>query len=105
VEPQKTLRSPPFSSIGCKQVPPYILYVTFFIYRNFDFDSVFGEYIVAHLWECSSGADNRFDYGYALKVQNRLFAKFADLAGGAVGKLSFKERDVSFFRIFDACKS
>ena len=38
-------------------------------------------------------------------VQNRLFAKFADLAGGVVGKLSFKERDVSFFRIFDVCKS
>ena len=73
------------------------------MYRNFGFDRIFGEYFVAHLWECSSGADNRFDYGYALKVQNRLFAKFADLAGGAVGKLSFKERDVSFFRIFDVC--
>ena len=35
--------------------------------------------------------------------QNRLFAKFAGLTGSAAGKLSFRERDVSFFRIFDVC--
>jgi len=38
-------------------------------------------------------------------VQNRLFAKFAGFAGDAAGKLSFKERDVSFFHIFDVCLS
>ena len=36
-------------------------------------------------------------------VQNRLFAKFAGFEWYAAGKLSFKERDVSFFRIFDIC--
>ena len=30
-------------------------------------------------------------------VKNRLFAKFAGLADSAAGKLSFEERDVSFF--------
>ena len=36
-------------------------------------------------------------------VQKPVFAKFAGLAGIAAGKLSFKERDVSFFSIFDVC--
>ena len=45
----------------------------FFMYRNFGFDRIFGEYIVAHLWEHSSGADNRFDYGYAFKRSKPAF--------------------------------
>jgi len=34
-------------------------------------------------------------------VQKRLHAKFAGHTLSEAGKLSFKERDVSFFRIFD----
>jgi hypothetical protein len=33
-------------------------------------------------------------------IKNQLHAKFAGLASSAAGKLSFKERDVSFLHIF-----
>jgi len=37
---------------------------------------------------------------YGFQYKNQLNTQFADHALSEVGKLSFKERDVSFFRIF-----
>jgi len=56
------------------------------------------------LWICKKapGADKKLDYGYANKVSKIFFAKFAGHTASVAGKLSFKERDVSCYCIFDA---
>jgi len=106
VETQKTLRSKPFSFIGYIEVPPYILHVTFFFFIEILVLTVFS----GKLWGASMAIKNTApeqttDLIMAMhsSVQDRLFAKFAGHTVSEAGKLSLKERDVSFFRIFDVC--
>jgi hypothetical protein len=88
VEPQKTLRSPPFSSIGCKQVPPYILYVTIFMYRNFGFDRIsgnilwriYGNAALGQTTDLIMAMHSRFKTGFLLSLPTSQGARSANSA-------------------------
>ena len=73
------------------------------MYCNFGYDRIFGKILRRINGSTAPGQTTDLIMVMQLSVQKRLFAKFAGFAGCAAGKLSFKERDVSFFHIFDVC--